>query len=161
MTKRFPSRVNVSDETSTQLIETLNQTLATTLDLQLQVKQAHWNIKGPMFVSRHELFDDLAEHLRDCADDIAERAATLGGYAKGTARLASQNSKLDEYELDAVEGKFHLKALAERYGAYSKFLRQALEEAEQKKEPVTADLYTEVLRIAELDMWFIESHLNV
>ena len=28
-------------------------------------------------------------------------------------------------------------------------------------DPATDDLYTEVLRGTELDMWFLESHLNV
>ena len=47
----------------------LNARLADTIDLQLQAKQAHWNVKGPNFIALHELFDkvaDAAEEASDC-----------------------------------------------------------------------------------------------
>ena len=34
--------------------------LADTIDLYSQTKQAHWNVKGPQFFALHELFDQLA-----------------------------------------------------------------------------------------------------
>ena len=34
-----------------------NQGLADAVDLQMQLKQAHWNVKGPHFIGLHELFD--------------------------------------------------------------------------------------------------------
>lgn len=41
----------------------LNQHLADVLDLGLQAKQAHWNVKGPHFIALYELFDKVAEEL--------------------------------------------------------------------------------------------------
>lgn len=161
MTNRFPSHVALTDETKLQLSENLNSVLATTIDLQLQVKQAHWNIKGPQFFARHELFDKLAERLADTADMVAERAATLGAYATGTVRLSAEKSAIPEYDLRAVDGRMHMKALVDQFATYTKTLRSGIEKAEAKQDPVTADLYTEALRAAELDMWFLESHLNV
>ena len=108
MPTRFTSHVALPDETKVALVETLNVALATTIDLQSQLKQAHWNIKGPQFFARHELFDNVAVKLRDFADSIAERATTLGGYAQGTIRLSVEASKLPEYELRAVDGKQHI-----------------------------------------------------
>jgi DNA-binding ferritin-like protein len=35
------------------MIELLNARLADTIDLRLQTKQAHWNVKGPNFVALH------------------------------------------------------------------------------------------------------------
>jgi starvation-inducible DNA-binding protein len=161
MSTRFTSHVALPDETKAALVETLNVVLATTIDLKSQVKQAHWNIKGPQFFARHELFDKVAIKLRGFADRIAERATTLGGYAEGTVRLSVEASKLPEYELRAVDGKQHIHALVERFSAYTAFVRGAIKEAEAKNDPVTADLYTEILQGTELDMWFLESHLNV
>jgi len=161
MAKTFTSRVSVDQKTKTALIEDLNTTLATTIDLQMQVKQAHWNVKGPQFVSRHELFEAVASRLRSSADMIAERAATLGGYAGGTVRMSAEASKLPEYELNAVDGRHHIKTLVDRFATYTELLRDSIEKAEAHKEPATIDLYTEVLRTTELDMWFLESHINV
>lgn len=161
MTTQFTNHVSLPEETKRQLTETLNVALATTLDLHSQVKQAHWNIKGPQFFARHELFDNLASKLRGYADALAERAATMGGYAKGTVRLGAEGSKLPEYDLRAVDGKHHIQVLVDRYSNYTSFIREATREASEKNDPATEDLYTEVLRATELDMWFLESHLNV
>ena len=161
MNKTFQSHVKLSDDAKTALVETLNDTLATTSDLRSQVKQAHWNIKGPQFFARHELFDALAARLTGHADSLAERAATLGGYAQGTIRLSAERSKLPEYDLSAVDGRQHIQVLVERFADHAAFLRDAIGTAEVEADPVTEDLLTEVLRSAELDLWFLESHRNV
>lgn len=156
---RFSSSVAMSDEARSHLIQRSNRVLASLLDLASQVKQAHWNIKGPQFFARHQLFDDLAAHLKEWSDDVAERASTLGGYAKGTIRLAAEMSVLDEYDLEATEGRRHLMALRDRYGKLGGLLRETIGESARLEDPVSEDLYTEVLRGVELDMWFVESHL--
>ena len=161
MTTQFTNHVSLPEEAKTQLIDTLNAVLATTSDLRSQVKQAHWNIKGPQFVARHQLFDSLATRLHDYGDVIAERAATLGGYAMGTVRQSAEHSKLPEYDLRAVDGKHHIRALVDRYSEYNRLIRKAIRDARQHDDPATEDLYTEILRGTELDMWFLESHVNV
>ena len=69
------------------MVSLLNQQLADTFDLYSQVKQAHWNVKGPQFIALHELFDRLAGELQAHVDLIAERATALGGKALGTVRI--------------------------------------------------------------------------
>jgi len=39
----------------------LQARLADAVDLFTQIKQAHWNVKGPNFIALHELFDSAAE----------------------------------------------------------------------------------------------------
>ena len=51
--------------TRRSIVEILNEHLADAIDLQLQAKQAHWNVKGPNFVGLHELFDRVASQARD------------------------------------------------------------------------------------------------
>ena len=63
----------------TELSALMNQRLADAVDLQMQVKQAHWNVKGPHFIGLHELFDKIAEEVEDYVDLIAERIVQLGG----------------------------------------------------------------------------------
>ena len=68
--------------TRRSVVEMLNEHLADAIDLHLQAKQAHWNIKGPNFVGLHELFDRIAAQADEYADLIAERAVALGGVAR-------------------------------------------------------------------------------
>ncbi len=55
-------------------IALLNQHLADMADLYSQIKQAHWNVKGMQFFQLHELFDRLADEVRNHVDLIAERS---------------------------------------------------------------------------------------
>lgn len=156
---KFPSHVGLSHETREELIELLNTCLANAIDLHWQVKQAHWNVRGRHFISRHELFDAVADHVRKHADEFAERAGALGGYAEGTIRLAVRNSELEEYELSAVSGEDHVRALLNRISTYAASIRQGIHRADNLEDPVTADLFTRILGEAEQDLWFLESHL--
>lgn len=156
---KFPSHVSLSHETREELVELLNTCLADAIDLHWQVKQAHWNVRGRHFISRHELFDRVADHVRKHADEFAERAGALGGYAEGTIRLAARNSELDEYDLSAVSGEEHVRALVVRISAYAASIRQGIHRCDNMEDPVSADLLTRILGEVEQDLWFLESHL--
>jgi starvation-inducible DNA-binding protein len=159
MTTKFPSHINLPREARAELIELLNTCLATSIDLHWQVKQAHWNIRGKDFISRHELFDEVADHVRKQADEFAERAGALGGYAQGTIRLATKNSALEEYDLSVVNGDDHIRVLVDRITVYASTIRDGLQRAGELNDPVTEDLLTQSLGKVEQDLWFLESHL--
>src|SRR5512146_2153353 len=93
----FPTHIDMPEIDRQPLIELLNERLADAADLYSQVKQAHWNVKGPNFFQLHQLFDQLAAEVFPYIDVIAERATALGGVAMGTARMAAANSTLPEY----------------------------------------------------------------
>src|SRR5215470_2789034 len=94
------------------MIDLLNQQLADVLDLGLQAKQAHWNVKGPHFIGLHELFDKAYEQVGDFTDDLAERAVELGGVALGTVQVVSRATRVAAYPLDLAAGSDHVAALS-------------------------------------------------
>lgn len=157
--KSFPTRIDLSAETRQSVIKLLNQQLADTFDLQSQIKQAHWNLKGPNFIALHKFFDELAEEMEDAVDLTAERVTALGGTAMGTARMAAAHSRLPEYP-EAVAGKDHLTALADRYAALAKSTRAAIETADNLGDVSTSDLFTQLSREFDKSLWFIEAHLQ-
>src|SRR6478735_2275298 len=116
--KTFKTSIDLSADVRAQSTDLLNQILADSLDLYSQLKQAHWNVKGPNFYQLHLLFDTFAEDATEWTDLIAERVTSLGGYATGTARMAAANSELPEYPTDAVDGMEHVRAVVERLAAY-------------------------------------------
>lgn len=159
-TRFYSSRIDLPKKTRSEVIAILNQSLATTLDLKTQVKQAHWNVKGMNFYSLHLLFDELAGELEGYVDMIAERVTALGGYAMGTARIAAAESILSEYPLDIDNGSDHVVALADRFSVYAKSLRDAIDKTDNLGDADTADLYTEISRTADMRLWFLEAHLQ-
>lgn len=155
----YTSKIDLKEETRLEVVKILNHTLAATLDLKTQTKQAHWNVKGLNFYQLHLLFDEMASELDDFVDLIAERITALGAIAFGTARIAAKNSFLPEYVLDAVSGKAHITALAERFALYGKNVREGIDKADELGDKDTADLYTEVSRSIDKRLWFLEAHL--
>ena len=156
----FPNSVNIQDNRKSKVIEILNARLADTIDMKTQVKHAHWNVKGMHFTGLHELFDTVAGHLEEHADLIAERLVQLGGTANGTVRQTAAISSIKEYDLFAVTGAEHVKALVPRLATLANATRQAIDETSQLGDQVTADLFTAVTRAADKDLWFLEAHLQ-
>src|SRR6201997_4647937 len=113
----FKTKNDLPESTRVKVIELLNAQLADCKDLQTQVKQAHWNVKGPHFIGLHELFDKINESVDEYVDEIAERAVQLGGVAEGTARVVAKRSSLNEYPATAVDGRSHVEAVSSALAA--------------------------------------------
>lgn len=155
----YNTRIDLPVDIRAQVVAILNQTLAASLDLKTQTKQAHWNVKGTDFYQLHELFDEIAGELEEFIDMFAERITTLAGTAMGTARLAAANSILPEYPYDIVDGVDHITALADRFAPYAAHLRAAIDQTDELGDLDTADLYTEISRTIDKRLWFLEAHL--
>ncbi|MDJ0707247.1 MAG: DNA starvation/stationary phase protection protein Dps [Leptolyngbyaceae cyanobacterium MO_188.B28] len=116
--KYYPTRIGIAPEIQVEIIEILNKTLASTIDLWMQIKCSHWNVKGMQFFSLHQLFDTLAEQLDSFADLIAERVTALGGVALGAVQVAVKQSQIAQYPDNLQTGQEHVRAIAEGMAAY-------------------------------------------
>jgi starvation-inducible DNA-binding protein len=156
----FATRNDLPERVRSTLLPLLNQQLADTFDLYSQVKQAHWTVKGMHFMQLHLLFDEIANSLVEQIDTIAERAMALGGLALGTARLAADNSHLPEYPTAIVEGKQVVQVLVQRFAYHASTTRTAITMAAEHGDQATADLFTEISRTVDKNLWFLEAHLQ-
>ena len=75
---------SLPEEQRAELVELLNRRLADCIDLMLQARQAHWNVKGPQFMTLHVLFGQIACGVEEYVDLLAECVVQLGGSAEGT-----------------------------------------------------------------------------
>jgi len=155
-----PTANDLNKSVREQMVALLNARLADVTDMKSQVKNAHWNVKGPDFIALHELFDQVVGRLDIQADDIAERVAQLGGIAMGTIRRAAAASQIEEYPAEIRDGKDHVRALVARMSAYGALVRKAIDEAEKAGDADTTDIFTTVSRAVDKDLWFIEAHLG-
>ncbi len=158
--RTFETHIEFAEQVRAKEIDILNQQLADSFDLYSQIKQAHWNVKGRDFMQLHLLFDTLAEGVLGFVDLIAERATALGGTALGTARMAASASSLPEYPENVVEGMDHVACLVDRYGRYAASTRKALTSTDDLGDPTTADLFTEISREVDKQLYFLESHIQ-
>ena len=126
-----PTRIDIPDDMRSAVVELLNSRLADAIDLSSQMKQAHWNVKGPSFIALHELFDAVHNAVRIHIDDIAERITALGGTARGTAAVAASASTLPEYPLEIHSGSEHVNAVSAALAACGKGVRAAIAKAQR------------------------------
>ena len=145
------------NEQQAKLNEILNRRLADAIDLQLQSRQAYWNVKGPHFMALRELFDKVAQGVEEYADRIAKHIVQLGGMAEGTAHAVARRSSLDEHVLATADGKGHIDALATTLTAFGKHVRYASEQANELKDTDTADLFTDIARGIDKWLWVVET----
>ena len=154
------TKIDISADQREKLIGMLNGMLADASDLKSQAKQAHWNVKGMSFIALHELFDAVATAVEGHTDLIAERITTLGGTAMGTVRLAAQNSRLSEYPHEITDGASHVDALSTALADFGKRARKGIDEAGDLGDQDTADLFTEISREIDKQLWFVEAHVQ-
>jgi starvation-inducible DNA-binding protein len=136
----------------------LNRHLAAAIDLHAQVKQAHWNVRGPTFIAIHELFDKIADVVEEYSDKIAERAGTLGGTAEGTVQTATERSFLQPYRLGVANSEAHIAAVTASLASFGESVRKAIDESDEFGDIDTSDLFTEVSRGIDYQLWLVESH---
>jgi len=156
--KMYKTGNDISQSQRLEINAILNQRLASAVDLQMQMKQAHWNVKGPNFIGLHELFDKIAEAAEGYVDLIAERIVQLGGIAEGTIRVSAARSQLDEYPLAVAEGTSHISAVVTALSTFGHEARGTITEADDLDDADTADLFTEVSRGIDKWLWFVEAH---
>src|SRR6059036_569467 len=125
-TKMYETENDISEKGRSELNALMNQRVADAVDLQMQMKQAHWNVKGPSFIGLHELFDKVDEAVESYVDMIAERIVQLGGIAEGTVRVAAERSRLEEYPLAIADGHAHVEAVSKALSTFGREARASI-----------------------------------
>jgi starvation-inducible DNA-binding protein len=159
-TKMHPTKINLKSNVKSAVIEMLNARVADCIDLALITKQAHWNLKGREFIAVHEMLDGFRAEVDDHVDTMAERITQLGGTALGTVQTTASATKLAPYPTDIYAIPDHLNALIDRYGQVANAIREGIDQAEEAGDPDTADIFTQVSRGLDKNLWFLEAHVQ-
>jgi starvation-inducible DNA-binding protein len=153
-----PTRNSLPEKVRTQVSPVLQERLVDSINLMLQAKQAHWNVKGPCFISLHELFGKVSGDAERYADLLAERIVQLGATAEGTLGIGDGKTSLPGYPLSITSGKDHIASLTYALAFYGETLGKTLIQIAEYQDAVTMNILTEILRGAEKNLWLVESH---
>ena len=153
-----PTKNTLDPRVRQAVADLLNARLADAIDLQLQTKQAHWNVKGPNFIGLHELFDQIAEAVEKYVDELAERAVMLGGVAVGTSQAVVERTTLAPYPIAAQAWSSHVECVSGALAHFGDRIREGIEQSESAGDPVTADLLTGISHDVDKWTWFVEAH---
>lgn len=154
----LPTKNTLSANVRKKMIAELALLLSDGQDLYSQVKQAHWNVRGPSFIALHQLFDTIGTEVNLAVDTIAERIMQLGGTTQGTIRAAAKQSRLKEYPLNVSDGAKHVDALSSAIAQFTGNARKTIDSSDEAGDVVTADMLTAITSGLDKQLWFVEAH---
>ncbi|MCX5922209.1 MAG: DNA starvation/stationary phase protection protein Dps [Candidatus Dependentiae bacterium] len=152
------TKISIAEKNRIELVAILNTSLASTADLYAQLKQAHWNVKGPNFIGLHKLLDELAEQIEEHVDIIAERITSLGGTALGTIQATHENTELRVYPTNIFSWEDHIEHLTHNIAILGELSRTNIEKTEELEDMATSDFYIALTQVLDKSLWFLEAH---
>jgi starvation-inducible DNA-binding protein len=155
----YASQLDLPEQVRKQAAALLQARLSDCLDLEAQLKQAHWTVRGIQFYQLHKLFDALHDEAEEYVDIIAERISAIGGVPDGRIQTTAEKTSLYPYGLGTRWGAEHLRAIAASLSELGKLLRADIDKAGEIGDADTADVFTEVSRGIDKQLWFVEAHL--
>jgi hypothetical protein len=73
-------------------------------------------------------------------------------------RPSQKGTKLEPYPLTITDQKAHVAAVSDRLAAFGKLARAGIDAADEAGDKDTADLFTEISRQIDKDLWMVEGH---
>ena len=156
----YRTQNDLPESTRSKVVELLGARLADAIELRLEAKQAHWNVKGPSFFALHQLFDQADAELGGYVDEVAERLVQLGGVACGTSRAVAERTQLAAYPLTALPWRQHVETFSRALATFGKSVRAGIDQADALHDQDTADIFTEISRGTDKLLWMVEAHLQ-
>ncbi len=137
--------------------ELLQPCVLAAINLSLNLKQIHWNLRGAKFQTVHEFLDLVIDQARMTSDELAERMVTVGVPAMGRSSqvdAAGLPQVPDEFVTD-IEALELASSLLDGTIGIMRDARAAIGDIDA----VTEDLVIGSIQVFEKQLWMLRSHL--
>ncbi|HZF30906.1 MAG TPA: DNA starvation/stationary phase protection protein [Gammaproteobacteria bacterium] len=155
------SRVGLSEVVRMKSVAALNRLVAHTMALRDLYKKAHWQTSGATFYLLHLLFDKHYGEQLELVDALAERVQTLGGVALALAHDVVEETRIARAPRGRESVAGQLGRLLDAHEIVLQEARPLAHEAAERGDDGTNDLIvSQVVRLNELQSWFVGEHLE-
>jgi starvation-inducible DNA-binding protein len=152
--------IALSPDSRSESCTLVNQILADIIILYHLYKKHHWMMRGHTFYQLHLLLDKHADEQLESIDLMGERVQTLGGVAIADPRHVAEVTKIKRPPNGVEEVPVMLSRLLEAHELIIGELRVAIDKTAANRDSGTNDLLvSQVLRMNELQVWFLAEHL--
>lgn len=141
---------------SEELCRSLQRVLVDLIDLQVQGKQAHWNVVGPNFRDTHLQLDEIVNAARRLGDTIAERMRALHAVPDGRSSTVAKTTSLKAYPLGEVLTTDTIDLITARLESVIATVRDVHDSVDEE-DPTTADILHVVLETLEQFAWMVSA----
>ncbi|MCZ2404371.1 DNA starvation/stationary phase protection protein [Paenarthrobacter sp. Z7-10] len=141
---------------SKTLSTTLQSVLVDLIELNIQGKQAHWNVVGKNFRDLHLQLDEIVAAARVFADEVAERMRALHALPDGRSTTVAASTSLEQYPGGLVDTKDVAKLVVARLEGTVATMRTVHDEVDEE-DPTTADILHAVIAKLEQFAWMVDA----
>jgi starvation-inducible DNA-binding protein len=154
------TQIGIKEGPQSEIAHQLAKLLADEFVLYTKTRHAHWNIEGPDFYDKHQMFEDQYNQLAETVDQTAERIRMLGHFAPGTLHEFLDLTELNESPREGGDSKSFIKELLADHESIASRIREQIDPIGDKGQDWgTADFLTGVLRMHEKIAWMLRAHL--
>jgi DNA-binding ferritin-like protein (oxidative damage protectant) len=154
------ANIGVKPEHLVEIAKSLNRLLADEHVLYIKTRNAHWNVEGPDFYTKHKFFEDHYRELQNIIDDVAERVRLLGHYAVASMKDYLQLTHLTEESREKNDSEGFTRELLQDHETIIKHLRENINRyADEWFDQGTSDFITGLMEKHEEMAWMLRAHL--
>lgn len=151
--------IGIPEAERQQIVEGLSRLLADTYTLYLKTHNFHWNVRGPMFNTLHQMFMLQYTELWTSVDLVAERIRSLGADAPGTYSAFARLTSIKETD-GVPNANEMIRQLVQGHEAVIRTARSVFPVVERGNDEASADLLTQRLQVHEKTAWMLRSLLE-
>ena len=141
------------------IADDLQATVTELLALYYESKQAHWNIRGPLYVPLHEQLQQNADEYLKYADLLAERVLEIGNPVDGRPAVIAATANIGEFPGGFLSDKQVLILLAQHVDTVAKRVRQRIEHL-SKIDEVTSNKLQDLSYELDKHVWKFRVHMQ-
>ncbi|MUH35579.1 DNA starvation/stationary phase protection protein [Zobellia amurskyensis] len=155
------AEIGIKKSNREAVVKMLRHLLADEFLLYTKTRNAHWNVEGIDFHTKHVFFEEEYGKLEKFIDEVAERIRMLGFYSPGTLKEFLELSHLEENNPDQTDSASFMTVLLKDHDKVIKFIRESIgENAEAHNDEGTADFITGILQAHEQMAWMLRASLK-
>ncbi|MDX1328468.1 MAG: DNA starvation/stationary phase protection protein [Arenibacter sp.] len=153
--------IGINKDNRKSVVDMLRKLLADEYLLYTKLRNAHWNVEGIDFHTKHVFFEEEYNKIETIVDEVAERIRMLGFYSPGTLGEFLELSHLKDERPEKTDSVTLMAALLEDHTTIIKFIRKSIgENAEAHNDEGTADFITGILQVHEQMSWMLRASLK-
>ncbi len=159
--KTVEAEIGIKKDNRKAVVDMLKQLLADEFILYTKYRNAHWNVEGHDFHTKHIFFEEEYNKLEEIVDVVAERIRKLGFYAPGSLQQFVELSQLKENGPDQNDSISFMKVLLDDHQDIITFIRKSIgENAEEHNDEGTADFITGLMQQHEEMAWMLRASVK-
>ncbi|CAH8772270.1 Dps family protein [Paenibacillus dendritiformis] len=142
-----------------KLQQMLNQQVANLNLMYVKLHNYHWFVKGDLFFTLHEKFEEFYNEITEKMDEVAERLLTIGGKPYATLKEYAANATIPEARGNETAEEM-VKQLIDDFNQLITEFGEALKEADRVGDNVTNDMFIGMQGDLEKHIWMLSSYLG-